>query len=117
MPGRRGRRSPVRKISELSGRLRFEAPVRQLAVPDASLDTELMTHVLVGVLPVLGIGNGGPKRQPSAEHVRCVAPTSPDAAAASVRSWSFAHAVTLMTERPMSGTVAGRGTVLPPPPK
>src|SRR6266446_6363793 len=50
MPGAFGNRSPSRKISELSGRLRAEAPVEQSAVPLALLTTVLMTHTLVGVL-------------------------------------------------------------------
>src|SRR5437867_2861424 len=41
MPGAAGNRSPSRKISELSGRLRAEAPVEQLAVPLALAVTVL----------------------------------------------------------------------------
>src|SRR5436853_7216587 len=58
MPGAFGNRSPSRKISELSGRLRFEAPLEQSAEPLALVVTELMTQTLVGVLPGLGIGRG-----------------------------------------------------------
>src|SRR5437899_5740588 len=62
MPGAFGNRSPVRKISELSGRLRNEAPREQSAEPLASAITELMTHTLVSVLAEFGIASGGPKR-------------------------------------------------------
>src|SRR5438132_792073 len=65
MPGAAGNRSPSRKISELSGRLRLEAPVEQSAVPVALAVTVLMTQTLVGVLPGFGIGSGGPNRQPT----------------------------------------------------
>src|SRR5438876_8634081 len=64
MPGAAGKRSPSRKISELSGRLICEAPLEQSAVPVAFAVTELMTHTLVAVLPGFGIGSGGPKRHP-----------------------------------------------------
>src|SRR2546422_5843341 len=50
MPGAFGNRSPVRKISDLSGRLRNEAPVEQSAEPLASAVTEMMTHTLVSGL-------------------------------------------------------------------
>src|SRR5947207_8518169 len=62
MPGASGNRSPSRKISELSGRLRLEAPVEQSAVPVALAVTVLMTHTLVGVLPGFGIGSGGDRK-------------------------------------------------------
>src|SRR2546428_13167697 len=65
IPGAFGKRSPVRKSSELSGRLRFEAPLAQSAVPLASAGTELMTHRLIGVVAEFGIGSGGPNRQPT----------------------------------------------------
>src|SRR5438128_12691519 len=59
IPGAFGNRSPVRKSSELSGRLRFEAPVTQSAEPVASADTECMTHRLICGVVELGIGRGG----------------------------------------------------------
>src|SRR5437870_4741765 len=77
MPGAFGNRSPVRKISELSGRLRLEAPVEQSVVPLALAVTELMTHTLVGVLPGFGIGSGGPNRHPTLVQFRLLAPGSP----------------------------------------
>src|SRR5438445_5370821 len=70
MPGAAGNRSPVRKISELSGRLSCEAPVVQFAVPVALAVTVLMTHTLVGVLAVFGIGSAGPNRQPTPVQLR-----------------------------------------------
>src|SRR3989442_14234875 len=73
MPGRAASRSPSRKISELSGRLRLEAPVEQLAVPLALVVTVLMTHTLVGVLPGVGIGSGGAERHPTVLEVRFAA--------------------------------------------
>src|SRR5437879_577789 len=65
MPGAFGNRSPSRKISELSGRLRLEAPLEQSAAPLALVVTELMTQTLVGVLAGFGIGGGGPNRAPT----------------------------------------------------
>ena len=66
-----GMRSPVRKMPELSGRLRlFVAPVLQSAVPMAFAVAVLMTQVLVAapVCEEFGIGSGGPKRQPAFVH-------------------------------------------------
>src|SRR5439155_943854 len=78
MPGAAGKRSPSRKISELSGRLICEAPLEQSAVPVAFAVTELMTHTLVAVLPGFGIGSGGPNRHPTLVQFRLVAPGSVD---------------------------------------
>ena len=67
-----GMRSPVRKMPELSGRLRPEVlPVLQSAVPEAFAVIVLMTHVLVAapVCEEFGIGSGGPKRQPAFVHL------------------------------------------------
>src|SRR6185295_174498 len=69
--------SPVRKISELSGRETCAVPNSQSSVPEASIETELYTQVLVGVLAVLGIGSGPPKKQPALLHVRLL-PVSAD---------------------------------------
>ena len=67
-----GMRSPVRKMPELSGRLRPEVlPALQSAVPEAFAVIVLMTHVLVAapVCEEFGIGSGGPKRQPAFVHL------------------------------------------------
>ncbi|TMB08653.1 MAG: hypothetical protein E6J71_28800 [Deltaproteobacteria bacterium] len=64
-------RSPVRKMPELSGRFRpVVLPALQSAVPAALAVAVLMTHVLVAApaCEVLGIGSGGPKRQPAFVH-------------------------------------------------
>ena len=66
-----GMRSPVRKMPELSGRLRFVVlPALQSAVPAAFPVIVLMTQVLVAApaCEVFGIGSGGPKRQPAFVH-------------------------------------------------
>ena len=66
-----GMRSPVRKMPELSGRFRpVVLPALQSAVPAALAVAVLMTHVLVAApaCEVLGIGSGGPKRQPAFVH-------------------------------------------------
>ena len=39
-------------------------PSVQFPEPDALVDTRFITHVLVAGLLALGIGSGGPKRQP-----------------------------------------------------
>ena len=62
-------------------------------------------------------GNGGPKRQPAAVHVRLLAaPTSAWVAGPSVRQVS-AQPVTLVNDVPWSGTVLGSGTLTLAPPK
>jgi len=66
-----GMRSPVRKMPELSGRLRFVVlPALQSAVPAAFPVIVLTTHVLVAApaCEVFGIGSGGPKRHPAFVH-------------------------------------------------
>src|SRR5437867_9439990 len=47
-------------------------PATQSAVPAAFWATRLITHVLVGAprCDLLGIGSGGPKRQPTVLHLR-----------------------------------------------
>ena len=67
-----GMRSPVRKIPELSGRLRAVVlPTLQSALPVAFAVIVLRTHVLVAapVCEEFGIGSGGPKRQPAFVHL------------------------------------------------
>ena len=105
----------MRKISELSGRLRLEAPVEQSAVPLALAVTELMTHTLVGVLPGFGIGSGGPNRHPTLVQFRLLAPESLDLMLVRVSVVPL-QADTAVSELPMSGTAYGRGTLLLPPP-
>ena len=69
-----GMRSPERKVPELSGRVRpLTLPAAQSEVPVAFAVAVLMTHVLVAAPPgeELGIGSGGPKRQPAFVHLVC----------------------------------------------
>src|SRR2546425_5043561 len=115
MPGTSEAMSPVRKISELSGRLRLEAPLEQSAEPLALAVTELMTHTLVGVLPGFGIGSGGPNRHPTLVQVRVLAPGSLDLTLVRVSVVPL-QADTAVSELPMSGTAYGSGTLLLPPP-
>src|SRR5438132_1456839 len=104
IPGRAGSRSPSMKISELSGRLRLETPVEQLAVPVALAVTVLMTHTLVGVLPGFGIGSGGPNRHPTLVQVRLL-PVAPEVRLVRVRVFvTLLQAETPVSELPMSGT-------------
>ena len=105
----------MRKISELSGRLRLEAPVEQSAVPLALAVTELMTQTLVGVLPGFGIGSGGPNRHPTLVQFRLLAPGSLDLTLVRVSVVPL-QADTPVSELPMSGTAYGSGTLLLPPP-
>src|SRR5947207_14314599 len=100
--GAAGRRSRSRKISELSGRLRREAPVEQSAVPLALVVTVLMTHTLVGVLPGFGIGSGGPNRHPTLVQFRLL-PVWAEVRLARVRVVPL-QADTPVSELPMSGT-------------
>ena len=137
MPGSFGNRSPVRKSSELSGKLMCEAPVMQFAVPLPFCDTVLMTHRLIGVVAVFGIGSGGPNRHPAlvqlrVPHVPIPAPVQhvlgvpapvqkplPSASVAVVLASVSPvplHEVTLVSEAPMSGTWKGSGTPELPPP-
>src|SRR5437016_7337117 len=113
-PGTSGAMSPVRKISELSGRLRLEAPLEQSDAPLASVVTELMTQTLVGVLDGFGIGSGGPNRHPTLVQSRLL-PVWAEVRLARVRLVPL-HEDTLVSELPMSGTAYGSGTVLLPPP-
>src|SRR5216110_262880 len=114
MPGAFGNRSPSRKISELSGRLSCEAPLPQSAVPLALVDTVLMTHTLVGVLPGFGIGSGGPNRHPTLVQFRLL-PVWVEVRLARVRPVPL-QADTPVSELPMSGTAYGSVTLFRPPP-
>src|SRR6266404_2453928 len=114
MPGAFGNRTPSRKSSELRGRLRFEAPDMQSAVPLALVVTVLMTHTLVGVLAVFGIGSGGPNRHPTLVQLRLL-PVWLEVRLVSVRLVPL-HGPSAVSELPMSGTAYGSGTLLPPPP-
>ena len=93
----------------------FCSPVAQSVVPARSLATVLMTQVLVGVLFVLGMGSGAPKRHPVELQFRLV-PVSADVVGPSVALWSLQDVMRLIV-CPRSGTIAGSGTELPPPPK
>src|SRR5947207_4862818 len=114
MPGTSEAMSPVRKNSELSGRLRPEAPVEQSAEPLALAVTELMTQTLVGGLPGFGIGSGGPNRHPTLVQFRLL-PVAPEVRLVRVRLVPL-HDDTPVSELPMSGTAYGSGTLLLPPP-
>src|SRR3989442_4322593 len=115
-------------MSELSGRVRSVSPVLQLVVPCALVATRLMTQVLVMGLAVFGIGSGGPNRQPervgysglaeaASVQLRLV-PVSVLVAAARPRApVPGSQVAMLVCEEPMSGTVAGRGTLSWPLPK
>src|SRR2546427_3451933 len=113
MPGAFGNRSPVRKSSELSGRLRFEAPVTQSAEPLASAATVLMTHTLIGVVAEFGIGSGGPHREPAPVQFR-VLPVWVE------EGWRRVSVVPLHdaagSELPMSGAWDGSRPAARPPP-
>src|SRR5438552_8410209 len=113
-PDRAGSRSPSRKSSELSGRLRLEAPVEQSAEPLASVVTELTTQTLVGVLPGFGIGSGGPNRQPTLVQFRLL-PVWVEVMLARVTLVPL-QADTPVSELPMSGTAYGSVTLFRPPP-
>ena len=114
IPGAFGNRSPARKSYELSGRLRFEAPVTQSAEPVASADTELMTHRLIGVVVEFGIGSGGPNRHPTLVQFRLL-PVSVEVRRVRVRLVPL-HGPSPVSELPMSGTWNGSGTPALPPP-
>src|SRR2546426_3029983 len=114
IPGAFGKRSPVRKSSELSGRLRLEAPLAQSAVPLASADTVLMTHRLIGVVAVFGIGSGGPNRQPTLVQFRSL-PVWVEGRVGRGRLVP-PHDGTPVGELPLSGTGDGSGTPGVPPP-
>src|SRR5438128_396019 len=108
MPSAVGKRSPVRKSSELSGRLRLEAPVKQFAVPMAFWDTVLMTHKLIGVVAVFGIGSGGPNRHPVAVQFRLL-PVWVEVSWLRVRLGPLPTHAPAVSELPMSGALHGRG--------
>ena len=94
----------------------METPVTQFAEPLALVATTLTTHTLVGVLPEFGIGSGGPKRQPTLVQFRLL-PVCPEVRLVRVSVFvALTHDETPVSEVPMSGTLYGSGTVLPPPP-
>jgi len=74
----------------------------------------LITQTLVGVLAEFGIGSGGPKRHPTLVQFRLL-PVSVEVRFVNVRAVQ-AQFVMPVREFPMSGTLYGSGTVLPPPP-
>src|SRR6266436_6189669 len=96
-------------------------PSLQFPDPAALVETRLITHVLVAGLFALGIGSGGPKRQPgfpgysglltpAAVQLRLL-PVSRSVVAARVRfPVPVSQAVTLVSEVPWSGMTDGRGT-------
>jgi len=99
----------------VSGRLRLDAPLSHCAKPCASSATTLTMHVLSAAAALLGIGRGGPKRQPTLVQFRLL-PVSVEVKLASVRQVPL-QALTLVRLEPMLGTVAGSGTASAPPPK
>src|SRR6185503_21357025 len=115
IPGVSGRLSPTRKISELSGRSICAVPSAQSSVPEAGAATVLMTQVLVGVVAVLGIGSGPPKKQPTSLQKRSV-PVCVDVDAPSVAVCPVQAVISVM-DTEWFGVMAGSGTELAPPPK
>ena len=103
-------------------------PSVQFPEPDALVDTRFITHVLVAGLLALGIGSGGPKRQPgfpgysgfvtpAAVQLRLL-PVSALVVALRARSPVAASQLEIFViELPMSGITDGRGTPTPAPPK
>src|SRR5215470_222639 len=59
-PHRLNMLSPSPYVAELSGRLRFDAPLLHASVPLAFMESELRTQALSAVLFVLTTGVGGP---------------------------------------------------------
>src|SRR6266404_3173238 len=102
------------KRAEVSGRSMLAAPLEQSAVPVALLATRLMAQTLDGALPPFGIGSGGPNRHPTLVQFRLL-PVSVEVRLPRVSPVPL-HAVTLVSEVLMSGTVNGGGTLLRPPP-
>jgi hypothetical protein len=115
MPGTAERLSPVRKTTLSSVKAASISPVEQSSVPVGVVDTVRIAQALVGVLTVLGIGNGAPKRHPTLVQVRML-PVSAGTVGPSVAIW-FEQLVIRKAVRPRSGTVAGNGIPLLPPPK
>jgi len=101
-------------------------PSLQFPDPAALVETRLITHVLVAGLFALGIGSGGPKRQPgfpgysgfvtpAAVQLRLL-PVS--VLALRARSPLAASQLEIFViELPMSGITDGGGTPTPAPPK
>src|SRR5207244_8525856 len=78
---------------------------------------ELMTQVLRFACDAFGIGRGGPNKQSLVVHRRSglVPPTSAGVAPTMLSVVPLQQ--TVLTANPMSGTTAGSGTALCPPPK
>ena len=94
--------SPVRKMTEESGRLRLVAPVLQTSEPTGVPPTALRTHTLVGVLPGLGTASGAPKRHPGAVQMRLL-PVCVEVVWPRVAVWPEQDVIAVI-ECPWSGT-------------
>src|SRR5499433_2056689 len=115
-------------MSEESGMLSVAPPLPQVPAPDASLETRFTMQTLVAGLFVLGMGSGGPKRQPGlpgysglvtlADVQLRLLPVS--VAVVAVRLNVPAPALqfaSLAIEAAWSGIAAGSGMPTPAPPK
>ncbi len=98
-------------------------PSLQFPDPAALVETRLITHVLVAGLFALGIGSGGPKRQPGFPgYSGFVTPAAVQlrllpVLALRARSPLASQLEIFVIELPMSGITDGSGTPTPAPPK
>ena len=99
-----------------SGSVWVALPVTVLSVPPAGglAAIALTMHVLAAGEPPLGIGSGGPNRQPGAEQLRLL-PVSTEVAAASVKALLTLHWLTLRIVVAPSGVGEGGCAEAPPP--
>ena len=100
MPRRAGRRSPVTKISVLTGTLRLVTCPTHVARPVTSCAIVLMRHTLVDVEVELGAGTGGLNRQPAVVHVRALPVSVEVVAARTSLPLTGSQLVTLMIDWP-----------------
>ena len=99
-------------------------PSLQFPDPAALVETRLITHVLVAGLFALGIGSGGPKRQPGFPgYSGFVTPAAvqlrllPVSALRARSPLAASQLEIFVIELPMSGITDGSGTPTPAPPK
>jgi hypothetical protein len=101
-------RSPLTYTLTVSGKVCVEVPVIALRTPPAAgvAAILLITHVLMAGAAVLGMGSGGPKKQPGAEQLR-VLPVSVEVAGARIKAVGLLQLLMVKIVTALSGVGDG----------